>query len=75
MTCLWVGIVDGQFRVMHQRRGTVPASVCAMVTSRDHRLTRASHRIRCGSRMAVSRSSAESSSTVLEELKARVPTT
>ena len=20
MTCLWVGIVDGQFRVMHQRR-------------------------------------------------------
>ena len=21
MTCLWVGIVDGQFRVMHQRPG------------------------------------------------------
>ena len=24
MTCLWVGIVDGQFRVMHQRPAEMP---------------------------------------------------
>ena len=27
MTCLWVGIVDGQFRVMHQRRDALTGLV------------------------------------------------
>ena len=38
-----------------------------MAKSKAHRLNRASRRTRCGSRMAVSKSSAESASTVLEQ--------
>ena len=42
VTCLWVGIVDGQFRVMHQRRGSRPwrtASVRASGIGRPRRRT------------------------------------
>ena len=43
MTCLWVGIVDGQFRVMHQRlwfnlaasRATIQQLRASAVTARD----------------------------------------
>ena len=37
VTCRWVGIVDGQFRVMHQRRACGELDVTSVAQMRDGR--------------------------------------